>query len=535
MSASVWDNSITVIYFFYGLAFYSMGLALVVESGRASELGFARSMRLLAAFGLLHGLHEWIDMLEWELALHQQMALPEWTDWLRLVLLVTSFVALTAFGEHLLARERRGRDPQWYFTISLMVLFAISAIVARLLYDLDDPAWTAAMDVLARYLMGIPGALVACWALLMQRATFRARGMGRFERELVLAALALALYGIVGQLFTRQSAIFPSPFVNAALFQQLFGFPVQLFRAAMATLVAYAMIRVLRALEIENEQRLEQAERAKQEAERRSREQLARLNTELQAANEETARLLQEVRRRDALRGELLQRITAAQEAERKRIARELHDDTGQHLTGLALGLRGLVGQVKRDPDRLAAQLTQLEGMATDALGELRHLINDLRPPQLDDMGLVAALRFMVNRFAEREAVETTFTLQGDPQPLPAEVETTVFRIAQEGLTNTIKHAQAKRIDVRLDFTGGLTLTVHDDGIGFDPAAVLSPDSTRSAWGLLGMQERATLIDASLKLDSTPGAGTTLTIHLEPAVLATYREVPAARSPASEE
>jgi signal transduction histidine kinase len=509
-----WEDFLIVIYFLYGLAFYSMGLALLVESGRASELGFARSMRLLAGFGLLHGIHEWIDMAERLLAVYHDASLHIWLLWLRVAILVTSFLALLAFGEHLLARERDRCRPVWRLTVGAAIWYVISCIVVRITYQLDDVAWMQSSDVLARYILGIPSGTLACLALWRQRAIFREQGMARFVRDLTIAALALALYGIVGQFFTRPSAIFPSMLLNSDLFFQVTGFPIQLFRALMAAAVAISMIRVLRALEVENQQRLDSIERARLATEQLSREELSRLNAELQAANEETARLLHEVQQRDALRGELIQRITTAQESERKRIARELHDGTGQALTGLALGLRGLVTQVSRNPDLASERLAVLEGMATTSLGELRHLINDLRPPQLDDMGLAAALRWLVDRFHDRDKPTLSLEIRGEPCTLPPEVETTLFRIAQEGLTNAIKHAHADHIWVTLDYEDGPSLSVRDDGIGFNPVEEINPSGVRTAWGLRGMRERASLIDAVLTVDSRPGAGATFTVRL---------------------
>jgi signal transduction histidine kinase len=444
MPSSFWDAAIIPIFFVYGLAFYSLGLTLWVESGRVSELGFARSMRLMAAFGLLHGVHEWLDMLECGLALFYCTSLPVALIWFRVALLATSFVALLAFGEHLLARERHDRLPSWKLTIGLVILFATASIAVQVINRLDDVSWSSAIGVLARYIIGIPGSLVAGWALWRQRPIFRQRGMGTFSRELTWTTLALTLYGGIGQMFVNPSVIFPSMYWNSTLFLQVFGFPVQLFRTMMAIIIAIAMIRVLRALEVENQQRLEAIERSKFEAERQSHRELARMNADLQAANAETERLFKEVQRRDAVRGELLQRITAAQEAERKRIARELHDETGQTLTGLALGLRG--ASAMHNPAAIAGRLAELETMATAALDGLRRMINDLRPPQLDDIGLAAALRFMVERMNNHHGLQVHFEVNGTPRPLPAEVETLMFRIAQEGLNNVLKHAHASQV-----------------------------------------------------------------------------------------
>jgi two-component system sensor histidine kinase UhpB len=509
-----WDEALIIIFFLYGLAFYSMGLALFVESGRASELGFARSMRLLAGFGILHGIHEWLDMTEQGVLVYHHQPIYPWLQWVRLAIMVTSFLALLMFGEQLLAQTRETSKQTWHLTTATLTWYTVSCIVVRVSYSLDDLTWLHAADVLARYVLGIPSGLLACWALWRQREIFRQRGMALFVRDLTIAAISLALYGIIGQFFTQPSLIFPSNFINSDLFLRVFGFPIQLFRAAMAAIVAIAMIRVLQALEVESEQRLKAIEQARMEAERLSREELARLNTELQSASQQTARLLEEVRQRDAVRGELLQRITSAQESERRRIARELHDETGQALTGLALGLRGLASRPEISGEALAHRLSMLEDMATHALDELRHLINDLRPPQLDDMGLAAALRWLVDRAALQEPPQVTLEVLGTPRPLPSEVETTLFRIAQEGLNNALRHAQAAHIYVTLDYTG-LLLTVRDDGKGFDPAAALTPSRDRTSWGLIGIQERTNLINAAFTLDSAPGNGTTFTVQLK--------------------
>ena len=508
MGSHFWDDTLPLIFFAYGLAFYSLGLALLVESGRASALSLVRTIRLLAAFGLLHGLHEWLDLLDFSLARFYDVSFPTLAAWIRLSMLVASFLALLAFGEGLLRYEPHRKIPSWWLTIGALGWYTLSAIAVRLIYNLNETEWLEIACNLARYVIGIPGALLACVALWRQRSIFRERGMGLFAKDLTLAAIAIALYGVVGQFITAESRIFPSNIIHEDVFFDVFHFPIQLFRAVAAAIVAVSMIRVLQALEIENRQRIESVEQ-------RSREELALLNDELRAAKEEVEHLLEEVQRREMLRGALLQRTTAAQEAERQRIARELHDDTGQALTGLAMGLRGVTGRLHNlGQPEAADQLAQLESVAKAALNELRLLINDLRPPQLDDMGLVAALRWMLDRMGNHYALDVALSVQGEPIPLSPEVEITLFRIAQEGMTNIGKHAGACQARLDIHFNSSLTMKIQDDGCGFDPDLVFSPDTPRNAWGLLGIQERANLINAQLSVESLPGHGTTLTIQL---------------------
>jgi signal transduction histidine kinase len=274
--------------------------------------------------------------------------------------------------------------------------------------------------------------------------------------------------------------LFPSNFVNQNLFLELFGFPVQLLRAAAAAFAALFVIRFLRSFEVETQRQIDELQEAK----------------------------LEESERREAMRGELLKRVVAAQEAERKRIGRELHDETGQALTAIGLGLRGVRSNLQKDVERAEQNLHQLENLANHSLTELQRLISDLRPSHLDDLGLASALRWYAGEVETRVSLEVHIDIEGDVQVLPTEVNTGLFRVAQEALTNIVKHANALNAYVRLNFNPKcITLEVQDDGGGFD-LGVTAMDSARPAWGLAGMRERANLLDGRFYVESEIGEGT---------------------------
>jgi len=511
-----WNLLIIPVYFFYGLAFYSMGFALLIESGRASELGFARSMRLLAGFGLLHGVHEWIDLLRVSLHVYNGGILPLWLSWIQVALLVSSFLALLAFGEHLRALDRR--DHMRVPLLMLAVLwYTVSCIVIQLTNGLDEQSWIVVCSILARYILGIPASVLAGLVLYRQRKSIENVEMQRFTIHFSVAAVSILIYGLVGQIFVQDAIIFPANIINNQLFIDIFGFPIQLMRSIVAIIIAVSMIRVLRVLEIENQQRLEAIDKERRETEYRSRAELSRLNASLQASEAEARELLIELKKRDTLRTEFLQRVTIAQESERKRVARELHDGTGQMLTGLALGLRGLSSQVYKNPALAVQRLSDLETMATTAMGELRTLIQDLRPPQLDDMGLIPAIRSMLKRFDTEGSPSFELKIVGDPFPLPSEVETILFRIIQEGITNVTKHAHANKASVSLNYEDGMSVCICDDGVGCQPDNVLNT-TTHTAWGLRGIEERTNLINASWSFVSQPNEGTQVRVHVPKSV-----------------
>jgi signal transduction histidine kinase len=202
---------------------------------------------------------------------------------------------------------------------------------------------------------------------------------------------------------------------------------------------------------------------------------------------------------RDALR-----RVVHAQEVERARLARELHDETGQALTSILLGLKGLEDMVAGDETRAA--VSALRELVVSTLQDVRRLAVELRPAALDDFGLVPALERLATTVAEQSGLMVDLEARLDDLRLPPDAETAFYRIVQEALTNTLKHAHATRVSITLVRKGeAAVVVVEDDGAGFDPAA-----TRPGALGLVGMHERMALVGGRLSVESSPGAGTTI-------------------------
>jgi signal transduction histidine kinase len=332
--------------------------------------------------------------------------------------------------------------------------------------------------------------------------------MPQFGRDLVWAATAMALFGIVGQVFVRQTDLVPSTVLNSAAFLQWFGIPIQLFRAVTAAAMTWFITRALNAFEVENRRQFDAAIDAKAQAQET---QLASERRDRQ----EIEHLFREVQGREDRLGQLLRRVVSAQEAERQRIARELHDATGQSLTAISLGLRGVETLANNEASPVAAQVHELGAMSTQALGELRQIIADLRPSHLDDLGLAPTLRWYLKQYEARWRIRTQLIVGAEQMRLPAEYETVLFRITQEALNNVAKHAQAQNVTVTLALKSPeATLMVEDDGCGFDPAAVQPGDGRQGGWGLMGIRERATLVGGRVEILSRPGQGTRLIVSL---------------------
>lgn len=701
--AEFFEQNLVVIYFFYGLAFFSMGLAIWLASSRfrTSEFRLAGALLFLAGFGIVHGLQEWFDMFRL-LDERGSTIIPYWLllHEVHLIHLVISFLLLVFFGIKLLFANRQTRINGDRMALlgagAFLLLWMLSVGLTWMVYRPERLVMINAADVLARYTLGITGSVIAAWAIWLEQRNFKTHGMPQFGRLLLGAAVALLLYGIVGQLFVQPSFFFPSTVINSRAFLSAFGFPIQLLRAVLAVLMAYFIIRALTAFEIENQRRLadavEQRAAAQREAlrvQQQARADTEQLNLQLREAVQDlallfnisrqmagtldrsallndavprlvamlpqvsagmlvlrreprqpleivsvvecndpaapvaerkrqglelaeytvatgrpswmvshevqpleeyalatraaadhsssdlrelattstaagghtmaiplTARgavigslvfctlydampfslrdvslaraiadqlsvaidnatLYDEVQQSGKLRGELLHRVVTAQEAERKRVARELHDGTGQTLTALGLGLAAAADRIDSDPAAVRRQLVDMKQMNAQVLQEVHNVIADLRPSILDNLGLVPALRGHISAFESRTGIQAQLIVQGKSSRLQSEVETTIFRIVQESLTNVVRHAEAHSVLVQVVFREeGIELSIQDDGRGFDVARALAGEDGRAAWGLLGIHERASLVGGTADLISTPGQGATVRVSI---------------------
>jgi signal transduction histidine kinase len=245
---------------------------------------------------------------------------------------------------------------------------------------------------------------------------------------------------------------------------------------------------------------------------RKSVNEISEWNRQLEERIEERTRQLQasyrEIEAKDAMRTQLLQKVLMAQEEERKRVARELHDETTQSILGISMRLEAAAALPDAAVGKIKALVSDVRNLAVTTLDSVHKVIFDLRPSVLDDLGLISAIRWYAKNRLEPRGVKARVEVSGDERPLPPQIEITLFRVAQEAMTNIARHADARHVVITVEFLAGrVAFEVEDDGRGFDPA-VRAEHPSGLGVGLMGMRERVELLGGTFDLESQPRGGT---------------------------
>jgi signal transduction histidine kinase len=448
-----------IIYFIYGLAFFVLGLAIALQSRHSSHLELARSLNWLAAFGFLHGLHEWGDLF---IPLQGEYLAPEAIrvlHYFHLILLAISFACLYGFGLALLEPLKHRRWLHVGFATLLVGWLVLSLFPFRVWYT-DFSAWYNAVNALTRYFIGLPSGLLAAYALrehaLKRIAPYN---VPRIFRAMQLSGITMAVYSLAAGLIVPPVPFFPGNWLNNDTFTRYLLVPPQLFRALIGVAMAMTTIRFLDIFDVETSRQIEAMEQ---------------------------------------------ERVLAD---ERERIARELHDGTIQKVYTAGLLVRSAEKLAQSDSP-LAGRLSTAVGVLDDAIGDLRQNLSQLHTPTKPPEPLKLAIQRLATdpRFSSLVAVDLDLDLP-DSCFLSPERTIHVLAILQEAMANIVRHAHARHVYVSADCGADhLRMMVKDDGIGI-------PEGVAGDHGLRNMRDRASLLHGQLlveKLDK----GTRITLDI---------------------
>jgi signal transduction histidine kinase len=454
-----------LIFFVYGLTFFVLGLAIALTTRHSSHLEFARSLNWLAAFGFLHGFHEWGQFFIPLQSTYLSPAVIQGLNYLNLILLAVSFSCLYGFGLALLEPLRHLHLLHVGFAALLLAWVLLAVLPFRAWFP-DFNTWYSSVDALTRYLIGLPSGMLAAYAL--REHTIKRivpLDVPRIVQAMQISGITMAIYAVAAGLVVPPVSFFPGNLINTTTFTRYLIIPPQLIRAVIGLALAMATIRFLEIFDVVTNRQIEAMEQ---------------------------------------------ERIVLD---ERERIARELHDGTIQKV--YTAGLLVQSAQKLAEPETpLSGRLATAVGVLDDAIGDLRLNLNELHAPAQPAQPLKPAIHKLASdpRFASLVAVELQLDLPETCSLSPAHT-THVMAVLQEALANIVRHAHARHVTISAACQDNrLRLAVSDDGIGL-------PEQVSDGYGLRNMRERAALLHGELQVEQlSHGTRVTLDIPMEEAV-----------------
>jgi len=449
----------SIIYFIYGLVFFILGFAIILQTRQSSRLDFARSLRWLAAFGITHAFHEWGDLFIPIQAEYLDPGIVRVLYILHLILLAISYVFLFEFGLALLYTGKRGRWFHW-LTAILFTGWLITLVNIIPPAISDERVWRYPANALARYFIGFPGGLLAAYAL-RHHTMLRIKPLNvpKIVLTLQVAGIALGIYALLGGLVPPPVDFFPGNLINRDTFTDFVGIPPLVFRSLTGLVIAVALIRALEVFDVETERRIEELEQH--------------------------------------------QIVTA----ERERLARELHDGAIQKVYTAGL----LVESASRLADsqsEIGARLGKSVIVLNDAIVDLRRNLSELHA---GSQSPTESLPTLLEQIAENPHYTSMVNISLDTNVLNSRRlspmrSSHVLAIVNEALANIVRHAQAKNVEIRaIDLGAQMQIEIKDDGVGIPP-------EPQAGYGLRNMRDRARLLNGNLNFINNKGTTVTLII-----------------------
>jgi signal transduction histidine kinase len=451
-----------IILFVYGLGFFILGFAIILQAQRSSRLELARSLMWLAAFGITHAFNEWGDLfIPIQSAYLSQVAI-RLLHVFQLILLAGSFACLFEFGISVL---RPFNGAGWMRGVPAFVFggwaFLVFFILLPTMPDLD--LWSRTANALSRYSMGFPGGLLAAYGLRVHAIRrIKPLDVPVIFRTLRVAGVSLAIYAVLGGLIPPPVDFFPGTIINVVTFTNAVGVPPLIFRTLISLVTAIAVIRSLEIFDLETQRKIEELE------------QQQVINTE------------------------------------HERLARELHDGAIQKVYTAGLLVESAARLTKPETD-LGKRLERSVGVLNDAIADLRQNLAELHHPDTatSDTSLVQLLRQLAENPHYNTLVNITLDVKLTEEKSLSPVRAGhMVAILNEALANIVRHAKARnvRIEAR-DLGESLQVSVKDDGVGFSAGA-------QPGYGLRNMRDRSRLLNGELRFSEPSGKGTTVTLEI---------------------
>lgn len=458
LPALTFDN--IILYLIYGLAFIVMGLAILLQRNKSSDMRLARNLHYLAAFGICHGLAEWMYfIIPLRLNFFPQADVVLMLGTL-FFLKVASYVFLLHFGLSLYC-QTRSFSPWLKGLPSLLLLIWFLGFSLNLSVDKFDLRTWKLAEVWSRYLLALPGSLITGYALILQGPDFVEKGMpSSLRTNLYCLAGTMFGYSLFGGLIVPKAEFFPASVLNTRLFFDLTYIPIQIVRAVCGLLFAVFTIRITAFYDLE------------------------------------AKRIIQDAQKRQAVL------------EERERIARDLHDGIIQDIYGEGLHLEQMVSNLKKSQRKVGCELQRTIGRLNEIIWDIRNYISGLATPS-PGSSLRQVLEKMVGELTERTNLSISLQIGDNVPQLAEETVHNIGLILRESLHNAIRHAGADTLTVICDKRGNkLYLSVIDNGVGFGGSY------SGTGHGIANMKKRAVCLNGEITIMGYPGRGTEVSLFI---------------------
>lgn len=454
-----------VFFFLYGQVFFVVGLAIALRSRQPSRLALTESLPFLAVFGIANGLAQWGHMFIPIQATYLPAKPIAALEFVQVSLLAFSFAALMRFGLQLMTPDTVSQIWGRWLPLGVLLVWEVTLVGSWLLRLAPDQVLLTNWEVVGRYFLAGPAAIIAAFGIQRHvQHEIKPLNLPRIERFLRMASLSLVALGLLNGLVVPAASFAPANVLNYNLLERTIGVPIQVFLSIFGLLLAYSVIRALEIFQIEAAQVLEEAERA---------------------------RVLM---------------------ADRERIGRELHDGTIQSIYAAGLMLESVSYLIDDSPAQAKEKLATVMKSLNNTIQDIRRYIFDLRAePETETAELDEGLSKMLRDLRVNTLLSVDFTVDGKaPHRFNAERRQHILRIVREALTNISRHAQAKRVVVRLLWGAeAVRLRIADDGIG-----MTGMPSDGQGQGLRNMRERTMLLGGKLTISGQPGRGVVIDLEV---------------------
>ncbi len=460
------------VFFIYGLSFFILGLSLFIYPKKASKYKLSKDILFIAAFAVLHGINEWIDMFILILEPMESLALGI----IGMIFLPGSFFFLIQFGIRSIFETKNEYSALKILPIILLAIWGTIAVINNYSFII--------CDIWSRYLLGVPGIFLTSYALFLQFRKLKGVKNQNICKYLIMASGAFLFYGIFSGLITDEAQFFPASIVNSTVFIDKVGIPVQVFRAFCALIIAGSLTYVLKIFDIEANEEL-----------RKSKEEVLQTNKDLTSYQKRL--------------GVLLSKISSIEEHERKLISQELHDNIGQLLALSKIKIATLQESYPIHKENL----DEIRKLIEQIIKYTRSLTFDLANPILYQMGLQSAVAWLIEKIEEKHGITVEFISDKWVRDPKEEVSVILFKIVRELLFNIVKHAQAKKAVISMSYKGtNIHINVEDNGRGFDYLKFGSYLTENQSIGIFNIRERIKYLDGSFEIVSKKGSGTRVAI-----------------------